>query len=121
MGYSKDSYTYCQMRNLLSLDSLETRRLKSDLIFLFKLFNGYLSSSDLLYVFGLNCPKKSLRSNPLFFTPLHRTNYGFSSTVARLTREANSHEVELFGVSFRKFKLSLRDIRGWSEKFAACQ
>ena len=110
LGYTREEYTYQNIRDILNLSTLESRRLHTDLIYVFRLFNGYISCSELLALFSLNCPTRQMRSNPTFHTKLHRTNYGFFSPIARLTREVNAHDVEIFGPSLRQFKSSIENL-----------
>jgi hypothetical protein len=110
LGYGGDDYTYGIIRDMLALDSLETKRSRNDLIFLFRLFNGFVDSPELLKLFYLNYPIRKLRTSPLLVTQSHRTNYGLFSPVARITREVNLHDIELFGLSLRNFKSKLNDI-----------
>jgi hypothetical protein len=110
LGYGVDDYTYGIIRDMLALDSLERRRSRNDLIFLFRLFNGFVDSPELLELFYLNCPIRKLRTSPLLATQSHRTNYGLFSPVVRITREVNLHDIELFGLSLKNFKSKLNDI-----------
>jgi hypothetical protein len=65
LGYD---YTYGTIRDMIALDSLETRRSRNDLIFLFRLCNGFVDSPELLELFYLNCPIRKLRTSSLLAT-----------------------------------------------------
>jgi hypothetical protein len=45
---------------MIALDSLETRRSRNDLIFLFRLFNGFVDSPELLETFLLKLSYKKI-------------------------------------------------------------
>ena len=110
IGHQGYQYNYQELRKVLKLDSLELRRTKNDLMFLHHLISGEIDCSLLLEKFKLRCPSRSTRNHPVFKVDFHKTNYGFFSPIARLSRLANTYndEVELFGTSRNRFKSQLK-------------
>lgn len=87
----------------LNLMSLESRRLQTDLIFVFKLLNGMISCPELLELIGFNVPRHLLRNNALFNVEFHSTNYGMHSPITRTLRYINESRLNVLDCSLNIF------------------
>lgn len=87
----------------LNLMSLESRRLQTDLIFVFKLLNGMISCPELLELIGFNVPRHLLRNNALFNVEFHSTNYGMHSPITRTLRYINESRLNVLDCSLSIF------------------
>ena len=98
---------YSNILNILNLQTLESRRLVSDLCFLHKLLNNNIDSKYLLSKIEFSTPRciTNTRSTTIFVIPFKRTNYGYYSPVQRMIRAANSStHLSSFHLSFDTFK-----------------
>ena len=96
----------------LNLASLETRRSKFDLIFLYKIINNMINCNELLELINFHVPCKSTRSCSLFSTPTSITNYMYNSPINRLHRIGTkvSCHIDFFSDSLSTFKTKLSNI-----------
>lgn len=101
MGYSSSA-----MARQLSLLSLEVRRYNQDLLFLYKLMNNLLDCIRLREMIIL-CPDSRTRQRPLFALRFHSTNYTYHSPLARICRNFNNSNLQLFNISFSLFRRAL--------------
>lgn len=62
----------------------------TDIMFFFKLLNGFTSCPTLLPMLNLSVPNKPCRYLTLFKIKYHTINYANHSPICRLYREANS-------------------------------
>jgi hypothetical protein len=104
-GFSLD-INYGEILGMLQLDTLSHRRVKADLIFLYKLLNNRTVSPDLLGAVNLRVPSHNTRTNIVFSNNYHRTSYGHGAPIERILRNFN-----LFGNSLDVFNSSVTQIR----------
>lgn len=83
-------HDYSNIRQVLNIQTLTTRRDKADLDFLDALLNGSLDVPDLLALIQFKVPNYSSRSQPRFSIPPHRTTYGHNHILHRMLRSANN-------------------------------
>ena len=112
MGLERDEYSYTEVRSFLGLDTLERRRLFSDLCLLFKLINGGIDCPELLSMVCLWVPERRGRNTDVFSVSFHRTNYGQNNPITRVLRYGNefSGNLNFFGGSLSQFKVSLKKL-----------
>ena len=95
------------LRTELNIQSLSSRRLQNDLIFLRKLMI-VVKFSIISILKGLNITVDL--SNP-FFLPISNTNYAKNTGLNRVMLEANSSQLDFFSYSvggYQKILLTLR-------------
>lgn len=114
LPWRRDSFelpSYESRCRLIQLESLHQRRVNASLFFLFDLLVGHIDTPDLLYVFGINVPSRSLRETNFFHINYHRTNYGLSSPVSSLSLIFNEHSQFFdFTISRDSFRRNIRSI-----------
>jgi hypothetical protein len=112
LGFNYLNVPVADLQHELSLSSLETRRNKLDLIFLFKLVNNEIDSPHLLELVDLRIPSRNTRSNELFSRRPANTWYGYHSSVPRLLRLGNavSSQVCFFSTSLVVFRRQLENL-----------
>lgn len=102
---------YSDLLQLFNTKLLEKRRKNQQLIFLFKIINGFLDDDNLLCKINFYVPTANLRKPPIFKTEIVKTNYGKNSPIVRICNEFNniitSFEINIFGVSVNSFKRNL--------------
>jgi Reverse transcriptase (RNA-dependent DNA polymerase) len=96
---------YTPLLNFLHLDTLEVRRKKVDLYFLYKLLNNLIDSPELLSMINIKTPLCKLRSVELFYLSLATTNLMSNSPIYRIMKLANIYNVDLFVNYFCEFKI----------------
>lgn len=107
VNYTEISYS--RRLSMLGIESLESRRVNADKIFMFKLFNNAVDCPHLLSLFSLNVPTYDTRSTVLIHVPFNRTNYGQHSATTRLSKHLNDcSEVDIFNMSLSRFKTYLK-------------
>lgn len=74
---------------LCGLQTLENRRRKALLIFLYRLLGGLIDCENLLRAVSFHVPSRRTRQFQLFFERTHRTNYGRSAFIDRLVNNFN--------------------------------
>lgn len=79
----------CQM---ISLETLERRRINMNCFFMYDLLNGFIDAPHLSDKVIINEPVRSLRSNgnELIRISTHRTNYGQNAPINRMSRFFNA-------------------------------
>lgn len=94
----------------LNIDTLQNRRIKSDISFLFKLLNGYIYCPDLLSNISFLVPGHSTRQTDTFYVPFQRTLYGKNAPLIRCMQHVNNFNLDLFiCYSVSSFNLYLRN------------
>lgn len=94
------------------ISTLSRRREASDLIFAFKILNGYLDSPEILEQFGLICSRPNLRSRRILETTTSTKSYvinGPRNRIANLVND-NSVNLSLFDVSLTSFVGSVKSL-----------
>ncbi|KAF0746989.1 Reverse transcriptase domain-containing protein, partial [Aphis craccivora] len=93
----------------LNIDTLQIRRIKNDISFIFKLLNGYIYCPDLLSNISFLVPGHSTRQTDTFYVPFQRTLYGKNAPLIRCMQHVNNFNVDLFiYYSVSSFNLYLR-------------
>lgn len=105
-----DQYHRSDMLHMLGLDTLEVRRVRFDMCFVFKLVNGLTDCPRLLSRIGFNTPRRDLRNFCLFNIPFHSTKYGQHSPIDRTLRTLNNLNIDVFGCTLSGFKQQLKGI-----------
>lgn len=105
INFNHPEPSYIEKCRLISLKSLENRRLMLSQLFLYKISNGLVQCSELLEMLSFNVPCRTLRINNFFFIPFHRTNYCYHEPIIRALREFNrNNSLDLdFSTSFSLF------------------
>jgi len=95
----------------LNIDTLQNRRIKNDISFIFKLLNGYIYCPDLLSNISFLVPGHSTRQTDTFYMPFQRTLYGKNAPLFRCMQHVNNYNVDLFiCYSVSSFYLYLRNL-----------
>lgn len=97
---------YTARLRLISLNTLEDRRNRSRTVFAFDCLQGTINSPELLAVFNISVPSRSLRSTGFFHIPLHHTNYGMNEPMSSISRHFNLNN------NLIDFNLSRRQVKG---------
>jgi hypothetical protein len=95
---------YIHLLNCLKLDSLELRRNKLDLIFLYKLINNLIDSSELLSIINFKVINCNLRNSNLFYKFPTSTSLISNSPINRILKLANKYNIDSFVNSLYEFK-----------------
>lgn len=74
---------------LLSLQTLETRRINAQVVFAMDCMLGRINSPEIVSFFSVTVPARSLREHSFFHVPFHRTNYGMSEPITSMSRASN--------------------------------
>jgi hypothetical protein len=96
---------------LVQLEKLESRRVQSDLMFLFKIINGLCDSPNLVAEVGLRVGNRSTRNNNTFYIDnSFNTTYLRNSVVPRLHYLGNQHltDIDIFCTSLQSFKQKIK-------------
>lgn len=88
--------SYQPLLSFLNLESLETRRIRLDLCFIFKLLNGDIYCPNLLAKLTFNIPNRSTRQSNTFYVPFQSTNYSKNAPVNRCMLLVNKYNPDLF-------------------------
>lgn len=98
-------HDYTHIINSLKHLTLKNRRVLHDLLFAHQILNGTISSSELLYLFGLVASPVALRRRDVLHQGTHRTNYGQFDCINRIFSNVNkfSDSLNFFG-SHSSFK-----------------
>lgn len=94
---------------LLSLQTLEQRRVNSDLIFISDAMRGTIKSPEIYDLIKFNKSCKVLRHRRLLDTQIHRTNYGHNAPINRMSMLLNNCSCFNTGISRKEFKRSIYD------------
>jgi len=101
---------YNDLIQLYSIDSLDDRRRKASLIFLYKIFNNVIDTSGLIHHFSIYVPSVVTRPKPTFFRiPKCRTDCYANSPFLRIMRLYNkvSANADMFCQSLNEFLSSI--------------
>lgn len=85
-----EPHDYSNIRQVLNIPTLASRRDKADLDFLNSILNGSLDVPDLLAAIPFRVPSYSSRNQSRFYVPTHKTSYGHNHTLHRMLRAANN-------------------------------
>ena len=100
---------YHDVLQIIDLQTLQERRRKADLLFLFRLVNNQVQCSELLELVSFRVPSFSSRYRGIFYLPCLKSNYTYFSPIFRILREANllENRVDIFNQSLTLFKVNL--------------
>ena len=95
---------------LLDLQSLESRRIFLQRIFIFDTLSGAIDCPELLARINLHVPSRSLRHRNMLWIAMHRTTYGQNNPIDRCCRRFNeTSDLYDFNMSKNRFKLIIRN------------
>lgn len=103
-----DRFSYEYHLQYFSLPHLISRRKFYDIMFAFKVLNNIVKCPDVLCMFAIHVPVRTLRNIRIFDIEYHRTNYGKHSSLVRVCNHANAIDTDLFSVNIARFKTILR-------------
>ncbi|CAG9138363.1 unnamed protein product [Plutella xylostella] len=97
-----------------NMQTLNNRRIVSDMMFLHDVLRSRVDCPPLLREVGLAAPARRTRLTPLLHVPLCRTNYAQNTVLTRITRTYNKHfsELDLFDLSKPSFKNKVNSLSG---------
>jgi hypothetical protein len=81
---------YEERLQLITLPTLESRRIVASVCFVFDLLSGRVDAPDLLAQIPIHAPPRPLRTSEFLRLATHRTNYGSFSPLDRMFRLFNS-------------------------------
>ena len=109
IGYKLLPYT--DRCGLLGLQTLSRRRECASVVFARDILCGKVDCTELLSLFSLYAPQRSLRPRDLLFNPLANTNYSFFDPVFRIQRDLNRYANFFdFNISRAAFKKSISKV-----------
>ncbi|XP_022162460.1 uncharacterized protein LOC111028218 [Myzus persicae] len=90
--------SYQPLLNTFNIQSLANRRKVNDLLFLFKLLNGFFYCPELLSFLNFSVPQVRTRSSIIttFYINNHKTNYALSAPINRMMAIANDEQIDFF-------------------------
>ena len=99
-------------RNHFRIVTLENRRKISDILFLHKILNNCIDSSEILSMIGFSIPSRDLRNNSIFHVPFRNTNCSQNSPLLRMLRCGNMYGTyyDIFCINRCKLKTNLKAI-----------
>ena len=113
MGLVHTVGEYSNILQILNLQSLEKRRVVSDLYFLYKLLNNNVDSKYLRNKIEFVTSRSTMntRSTTIFVIPFKRTNYGYYSPVQRMIHAGNTFtHLSWFDLSFGTYKNRVKSL-----------
>ena len=106
-----EDINYEQLQSLLSLPTLENRRIYLDVVFLYKILKGLVDSPQLLGQIGFHVPGRSTRSRNLFAIDFCGTNYISNRPILRMCKSANEYcEVVMFHSTLPVIKSAMKKL-----------
>ena len=103
--------SYLPILTILNMESLEIRRKRLDLCFIFKLLNGQVYCPCLISILSFLVPNRSTRQINTFYVPLQSTNYGKNAPMNRCMELVNTYNVDLFlCTNVELFKIYLNNL-----------
>ena len=113
-GIRSKSLSYSSLLSAHSFNSLSSRRLQHDLVFLARLFNHQIDSTFLRSGFGLAVPVRSVRHRDLLAVPYARVDTVKNGLFCRLPRGINqflheNNQVDLFSDSLFTFRIKCKE------------
>lgn len=112
MGLVWGEYSYNEVLSSINMETLEIRRRNVDLLFLFNIINGNVSSAFLTESVRLNVNTYRTRNPLIFAEKTHSCNYVIYSCINRLHQLGNKHcqLVDFFSNNLNKFRNSLKHL-----------
>ena len=90
LHWNIDMPSYTSRCLLLGIQSLESRRIYFEIMFIRDIINFKINCPFLLSLVCWYAPERNLRSRLLFEIPFHKVNYGYNEAITRCLRQANS-------------------------------
>ena len=78
------------IRQVLNIPTLSSRRDKADLDFFNSILNGSLDVPDLFFAIPFRVPSHSSRKQSQFYVSIHKISYGHNQTLHCMLRVANN-------------------------------
>ena len=94
------------------LVSLKNRRIMSEVLFMYKIFNNLIHSPQVLEKVYVNVPQRSLRTTELFHLPFRYTCSAQNSPLCRIVKHCN-----MYLDNFDPFSMSLTQVRRLMKRF----
>lgn len=88
--------SYAPILDLLNMDSLELRRIKLDICFLYNVLHNNNDCPEFLSCLSFLVPQRITRSNVTFYTPTQQTNYALNCPISRIMYLSNKYKIDLF-------------------------
>lgn len=102
---------YADRCRLIDLETLSSRRVKMQRLFVFDVLQGNIDCSVLLEQVRFNVPSRRFRSSSLLTVPQHRTNYGYNNPFDSCIRVFNNvTDLFDFNVSKNEFCRKIREL-----------
>jgi len=97
--------SYTPLLTMLSIETLEQRRLRLDVYFAYKLFSGSFDCPTFLSYFSFHVPIRNTRSLNTFYLKTKVTNYISNTPHNRIMKTINELKIDLFkSPNFNSFK-----------------
>lgn len=108
--YDFYSHDYTELWKMFAIPKMEVRFLYIDLMFLYKIINGFIYCPEILSRIDFFVPTRQLRSSPLFRVNTTSSEFAENCLYARIFREANSvsNRLDFFSHSIERFSAELR-------------
>ena len=109
IGVEYHSYMYNYLLLYLGLNSLQTRRVMTDVLFGYRILRAAINCAELLSYFKIHVPSINTRSKSELSVDMHRTNYSCNSVINRIKTAINqvAFRVNIYEPSYKKFKYDL--------------
>jgi len=88
--------SYEPLLSYLNMNTLQVRRVKHDICFIYKLLNGYVNCPDLLSDVSFLVPGHTTRQTYTFYVPFQRTLYGKNAPLIRSMQYVNDFNFDMF-------------------------
>ncbi|KAI4473772.1 hypothetical protein M0802_015947 [Mischocyttarus mexicanus] len=82
-------HNYDSILDFKNWSTLCKRRMASDIIFIWKIVNGFINCPGIINILSLNVPLKNFRCNELLYIKPHRSNYGYYSSFNKMILNVN--------------------------------
>jgi hypothetical protein len=97
--------SYHPLLTYLNLESLEQRRIRLDLYFIFKLLNGHINCPNLISRLSFKVSPAHTRSTNLFYLKSQTTNYATNTPLLKIMNSVNNYNIDpFFSTSFYSYK-----------------
>lgn len=102
MNFNDHLPSYLTRCDLIDIQSLVIRREHSGVFFIYDLLLGFIDAPVLLSCLNMNAAAFQLRSHVFFRPSFHRTNYGNSEALERMSRSFNQYD-SIFDLHLSRF------------------
>ena len=104
-------HNYENILNRLNIMTLNNSRIFQNLLFLYKIFNNYIESTEIINLFNFYVPARNTRNhNKVFFIPKNYKYSNYKSNIYKLCKLANNNYewFDLFDPSISHIKLLIK-------------